>query len=142
MVASADQTIRFWKGDKMIRSFKRHTDVVRALCEIPHLGFASAGNDAYSTIVRLSISDRVLGSSTSGLEKGTNSSNFIRTQTLSTPSPSSPRQAKLSRLAKTEASKSGRTESVFRPLLSQPFPSGVAVRSPTGISWWAAAMAK
>lgn len=45
-LASADLTIRFWKGDNMVHSFKRHTDVVRALCEIPNLGFASAGNDA------------------------------------------------------------------------------------------------
>lgn len=47
LTASADKTIRLWHGDKQVRVFQRHTDVVRALCEIPGLGFASAGNDAY-----------------------------------------------------------------------------------------------
>lgn len=47
LTASADKTIRYWQGDKQIRVFQKHTDVVRALCEIPGLGFASCGNDAY-----------------------------------------------------------------------------------------------
>jgi len=45
--ASADKTIRHWRGDKQIGVFERHSDVVRSLCEIPGLGFASCGNDAY-----------------------------------------------------------------------------------------------
>ena len=48
ILASADKSIRYWRGDKLLRIFNKHTDVVRALCEIPGIGFASAGNDAYN----------------------------------------------------------------------------------------------
>ena len=46
IAASADKTVGYWQGDKLIRTFRKHTDVVRGLCEIPGLGFASCGNDA------------------------------------------------------------------------------------------------
>lgn len=48
IIASADKTIGYWQGDKLIRTLRKHTDVVRGLCEIPGLGFASCGNDAYA----------------------------------------------------------------------------------------------
>jgi hypothetical protein len=75
----------------------------------------------------------ISGSSTSGPERGNNSSSFTPTQTLSTPSPSSP-PAKSSRRVKTGASRFGGTESVSRRLLSPPSRSGLVVRSPTAIS--------
>jgi WD40 repeat protein len=49
-LASADKTICLWRGDKKVRTFSKHTDVVRGLCEIPGLGFASCGNDAYALL--------------------------------------------------------------------------------------------
>jgi phospholipase A-2-activating protein len=47
LTASADKTIRYWRGDKQISVITKHTEVVRGLCEIPNLGFASCGNDSY-----------------------------------------------------------------------------------------------
>ena len=52
-VASADKTIRYWQGPKLIRTFRKHTDVVRGLCELPGLGFASCGNDAYVLLMSI-----------------------------------------------------------------------------------------
>ena len=106
-LASADKTIRLWRGDKQIRVFEKHTDVVRGLCEIPNLGFASCGNDAYTSLPSTQSSSHFphpylcLVSSTSGPKTARHSSNSTATQTSSTPSPSSP-PANSSPQAKTE----------------------------------------
>lgn len=49
LTASADGTIRRWKGDKETRQYKGHLDVVRKLLLLPNGTFASCSND--STII-------------------------------------------------------------------------------------------
>ncbi|KAI8869965.1 PFU-domain-containing protein [Ramicandelaber brevisporus] len=43
--ASADKTIRLWRGGKCERILTGHTDVVRSLTRVPGVGFASCSND-------------------------------------------------------------------------------------------------
>lgn len=62
LTASADRTIRLWKGDKEIQRFVGHTDVVRKLLLLPGNKFASASNDG--TIRIWSLSGEVLATLT------------------------------------------------------------------------------
>eukprot|EP01052_Picozoa_sp_SAG31_P040688 SAG31_NODE_5956_length_2242_cov_1.588894_2_plen_258_part_00 len=43
--ASADKTIRLWRGAECIRTLAGHSDAVRALQAVPGIGFLSAAND-------------------------------------------------------------------------------------------------
>jgi len=45
LTASADRTIKLWSGEECSHTYTGHTDVVRALANIPNLGFLSASND-------------------------------------------------------------------------------------------------
>ncbi|KAJ3336812.1 hypothetical protein HDU93_002127 [Gonapodya sp. JEL0774] len=46
LTASADKTIKRWNvTGKCLNTYEGHTDAVRALAEVPGVGFASAGND-------------------------------------------------------------------------------------------------
>jgi hypothetical protein len=42
---SADMTIQQWLGNVAERSYEGHTDSVRALCDVPGLGFVSQARD-------------------------------------------------------------------------------------------------
>ena len=44
--ASADKTIRLWRGSTCVHTLTGHTDCIRALAVVPGLGFLSAANDA------------------------------------------------------------------------------------------------
>lgn len=46
LTASADKTIKMWKGDLPFQTFKGHTDCVRALAVCDSSRFLSAANDA------------------------------------------------------------------------------------------------
>lgn len=46
LTASADKTIKMWKGESPFQIFKGHTDCVRALAVIDSKRFLSAANDA------------------------------------------------------------------------------------------------
>ena len=43
--ASADKTIRLWKGGRCEKTIQAHEDAVRALAVLPNFGFVSVGND-------------------------------------------------------------------------------------------------
>ncbi|THH03422.1 hypothetical protein EW145_g6267 [Phellinidium pouzarii] len=45
LTASADNTIKMWMRNKLIRTFTGHTSAVRGLALMPHIGFASCSND-------------------------------------------------------------------------------------------------
>lgn len=68
LTAAADNLIHFWHGDKIARTFKGHTQAVRALARLDHGAgagagsadlFASAGNDATIRIWNLATGDAV-----------------------------------------------------------------------------------
>ena len=45
LTASADRTVKLWRGEACVRTFSGHTDAVRTLACLPGLGFLSGSND-------------------------------------------------------------------------------------------------
>jgi phospholipase A-2-activating protein len=43
--ASADKTIKMWRGASLIKTIQAHSDAVRGLVAVPNVGFASCSND-------------------------------------------------------------------------------------------------
>jgi phospholipase A-2-activating protein len=50
---SADKTIKQWAGDKCVRTYQNHTDVVRGIVLVPDFGFASCSNSGEIIIYTL-----------------------------------------------------------------------------------------